>query len=918
MRNRRIVQFFVFLFLFLAIYHLSFTWVNFKIQKEADKFALDDNGVFSFEKKQKYLDSIADKKYKVFWLWNFSPEQIRNKSLNFGLDLQGGMSIVVDIDIDRLLINLARAKYRDLVSEVLESIPVDNRGNVSVFLNEIERKIKDKKNVDNVLVEVFESRKYGIEIGKSTNDDVKKFLDDKINNSVVKTEQVIRSRLDKYGGVQPKIQRLKGNRKIQIEVPGVSNKNDIKKLLQGVGEMKFYLEYESEKTRNLVDCINKVLGKEKVVWKDGKDLRLVGEMAYPEDKIGEVEDVLKRPEIFELLPDDIVICKESAEFTKRKKGDVVKLYLLKTDSNGDEILNGDVIVDAQPSLDGKGMPAVVVKMNALGKKLWGDITGNNIGKNIVVTLDGEVIMSANVMYKIPDGVTQISGNYTNDEARNLSMVLRTGVLPAPIRIVEEVEVGPSLSGAAQKQGVKAVLIGLVIIVLFMVVFYSSSGLVANIALILNLLFIVGVLAQLGAVLTLPSIAGLILTLGMAIDANVLINERIKEELSDGKKSVREAVKIGYERASSSIIDANITTLITGVVLYWICSGAVRGFAVTMIIGIVFSFFTSVFVTRYIFYIKRERKSLPNMRFSWPFSKNLLKNTNFNFVKYRFLFYTLSLLIFIVGLFGLYKKGGLRYGVDFTGGHSFVVKMNEEIEPSDIERKLSEVLSENVEVKEYGAKNVVKISTNMKSDNVVNNFDSAMKSMYGENGFKLVSSEVIEASMASDIKKDSVKAIIIVLGLIFLYIMFRFNKWQYGFAAVFALFHDVMLVFAIYGIGLMFGYSVEVNQIFVASILTVVGYSINGTVIIFDKIRELKKNKIVCSDIASCVNMAINGTLSRTFMTSISTIMVVIVLSFYGGESLSSFSNPLLYGIIVGTYSSIFISAPLVKDLCKSI
>ena len=579
-------------------------------------------------------------------------------------------------------------------------------------------------------------------------------------------------------------------------------------------------------------------------------------------------------------------------------------------------------------------------MNAIGKKLWGELTGNNIGKMIAATLDNNVIMAANVAVKITDGVTQISGNYSNEEAMNLAMTLKTGSLPVPIYIIDETIVGPTLSVDIQKQGIRSIIYGIIVILIFMIAFYSKSGFIANIAVIFNFLFILGVLAQMGAVLTLPGIAGLILTLGMAIDANVLINERIKEELrkrnEDGsKKSVREAVKTGYSKSSSSIIDSNITTLLTGFVLYIFGSGPIRGFAVTLIIGIIFSFFTSVFITRYIYYIKEQRKSLKTMKFSWNEIKENDENKfKYNFVKLRPISYLISLSIFLIGIIGLIKSGGFNLGVDFTGGNNFIIKTSKNLDINKLEKDLTDNLKKSVVVKSYGSNDILKISTNLSAENTqklneimsnslekvtdLKNINNNENDNVKNGTFEIVSNESVESTMASDIKKSATKSIIYVLLIIFFYILFRFSKWQFGLAATIALIHDVLMIFAIYGISKICGYSIEVNQLFVAAILTIVGYSINNTIIIYDRLREILNKKDRDEDLNNNINLSVNSTLTRTLMTSISTILVVFIIFLFGGVALKDFSYILMCGFIIGTYSSIFISAPILKDLMRKI
>ena len=957
MRNRKLIIFITLLFSFISLYYITFTVINFNIQNRANKIATDESGNFNLQKKQDYLDSIWDKEaYKLLGK-SYTYEDIKSRSLNFGLDLQGGMSIIIDIDVDNILIQLANKPYKNTVEDIVNNISPETKLNVNEYIKTFEKLLLESNKIENKdkpLVECFESRKYGINLESTTNDEVSNFLIDKVNNSIDRTYEVIKSRLDKYGVSQPNIQRLKGNRKIQIEISGAHNNKNIKKLLQGVGELKFYLLYDENKSKEIIESLNSVLENKDYKNNKGLKIKLNNDMNYDSDIVDDVIDVLNKDDIKELLPEDLIICKESNELKNRgddKNKNKTRIYFLKTDINGDEFLNGDVITDARQSLDDKAKPAVLIRMNAVGKKLWGELTGNNIGKMIAATLDNDVIMAANVGVKITDGVTLITGNYSNEEAMNLAMTLKTGSLPVPIHIIDETIVGPTLSVDIQKQGIKSIIYGIIIILIFMIAFYSKSGFIANIAVIFNFLFIIGVLAQMGAVLTLPGIAGLILTLGMAIDANVLINERIKEELrkrnEDGsKKSVREAVKVGYSKSSSSIIDSNITTLLTGFVLYIFGSGPIRGFAVTLIIGIIFSFFTSVLITRYIYYIKEQRKSLKTMRFSWgEINENNDNKFKYNFTKIRLFPYIISISIFLIGIIGLIKSGGFNLGIDFTGGNNFIVKTSKNIDINKLEKDLSDELKKSIAVKSYGSNDILKISTNLSAENTqklneimsdslekvtdlrdinnneINNDNEDIK----DGTFEIVSNESVESTMASDIKKSATKSIIYVLLIIFFYILFRFSRWQFGLAATIALIHDVLMIFAIYGISKICGYSIEVNQLFVAAILTILGYSINNTIIIYDRLREIlnkkdskKEKNAEDKDLTSCINLSINSTLTRTLMTSISTILVVLIIFLFGGVALKDFSYILMCGFIVGTYSSIFISATMLKDLMRKI
>lgn len=924
MRNKNLILFLTIIFTFISTYYLTFTIFNFKIQKEADKMATV-NGVIDFNKKQEYLDSIWNKPVKKILWKNFTYEQIKNRSLNFGLDLQGGTSIVIAIDSDETIRQSANENYRSKIDEVIKAIPQSEKINTKIYVKKIKEILKNE-NDNNIFVKCFESKRNGINMS-SQDEDVEAFLIDKIDNSIKKTYEVIVSRLDKYGVSQPNIQRLSDNRKIQIEISGAHNQKNIKKLLQGVGELKFYETYDTQDIEKIISTVNKVIETKSYKDKENNIIKLNSEMSYKKSTIDDVINVLNKKEIKELLPENLLICRWKKEFIKSKNGENKEyLFLLKADENGREYLNGEVITDARQSLDEKGEPSVVIRMNSIGKKIWSDLTERNINKKIATTLDNEVIMIANVMYKITDGITNVSGIFTNEEANNLATTLKTGSLPAPIQIIDEVIVGPTLSADVQKQGLKSVLCAFIIVFLFMIIFYGKSGLISNIALTLNFIFILGILAQINAVLTLPGIAGLVLTLGMAIDSNIIINERIKEELRSGN-GIRKAVKTGYKASLNSIIDSNITTLLTNVVLYIFGNGPIRGFSVTLIVGLICSFFTSVLFTRYIYHRKEQNRSLKNINFSWFKTKNQ-NNKIYNFVKFRHIWYLISLIILTIGGISLYKSGGFKYGIEFTGGNSFVVKMSENIDYSDLCEKLKPYLKNDVIIKPYSGNNVVNITTkfdesdptivNKKISDAINKatgfkniYDSTDKT--GDKIFEIIKNETVEPTMAIGIKKDLIKATIFVLLIVFIYVVVRFRKLEYGLSALITLVHDVLLVLAIYGISKKLGFPIDINQVFIASILTILGYSINNTVIIFDRLKEITKLSEI-KNITMNINTAITKTLNRTIMTSLSTIVVVFIIFIFGGIALHDFSFILLSGFIIGTYSSIFIAATLLKDL----
>ncbi len=901
----------------ICLYYLSFTWLDYEVQRKATIQATSKDGVIDINKKNEYLNSVWNKEaYKVLGK-SFSYEQIKSKALNFGLDIQGGMGVILEMDIKDFISQLAIPKNRAFVRDVLKNIGNDHVVDELIQYFDINK-------TDVALNECFMSNMtQGIIDENSKREDVKKYLNESINKAINRAYEVIVSRIDKYGTSQANIQRLGNSGRMQLEVPGVNNTERFKKLLQGVAQLQFWLVYDESDLKKVVEMVNSVIKKDNILGKDGHEFRVTTDMLYKVEEASIVERIFGREDIKELLPDDFMLFRE---FDNKKDKEYVRFYPVKAD-NEDALLTGDVIVDAQQSFDDRGRVAVTVYMNSYGTKVWRDITKKNIGRCIAITLDNMVYTAPVVNTEIPNGVSVISGNYSVEEAKDLVTVLKTGSLPAKMNIVEESMIMPTLSMLAKKQGILSLLIGTLLVFVFMIVFYNKSGLIANMALLFNILFIFGTLAQLNTALSLSGIAGIVLTIGMAIDANILIFERIKEELRKGL-SVRNALNIGYSKATSSIIDSNITTILTGIVLYIYGVGPIKGFATILIVGILSSFFTAVYITRLVYGLKENNRTLKDQKFSCGITKNILVNTKFDFLHLRFILYFISIMFIVVGLFGLYRCNGLQMGIDFTGGREIVFKTSERIDMDVFKKNISANIGDEVDVKNYGLDNVYKITTNymMNSDSdekgiisgITKNIASASGLSYvekltnGTKNFTIVSSNKVESSMAESIKKNAKKVVFFVLLMIFVYVILRFKKWQYGIASILTLSHDVVCIFAFYGLCALCGYKINVDQIFIAAVLTVIGYSINSTVIIFDRVREF--SKIGGDDATTRINGAINSTLGRTIMTSVTTWTVVVVLFLFGGESLNSFSTVLMFGILLGMYSSIFIAAPMLKDL----
>ena len=615
--------------------------------------------------------------------------------------------------------------------------------------------------------------------------------------------------------------------------------------------------------------------------------------------------------------------------------EVLPLYAIRMGRGGKALLTGEVVTDARQSFDERTAPAVSMSMNGAGARAWKRITGENIGKRIAIALDDYVQSAPTVNSEIPSGQSIITGNFTLEEAQDLANVLKAGALPARTRIVEEAVIGPTLGKEAQGQGVISIVAGLLIVVVFMVSYYSKGGLVANVALLFNIFFILGILAQLNAALTLPGIAGIVLTIGMSIDANVLIFERIREELRNGT-SLLSAISAGYSKAYSSIIDANVTTFITGIILFMLGQGPVKGFATTLMIGIACSFFSAVFITRVIVTWMTKKGDKSKISFDTPFSKNLLANLNLDFLSKRRIAYIVSSSIIVFGIVLVIAEGGLNFGVDFTGGRSYIVQFNNSVVASDLKVALADDFEDaGTEVKWYGSDNVVKITTSYLVNDESTEADEAVEKAliagvseatgqtYVEDAtkvdadhFSIAGSSKVGATIADDIKTASAEAMIFSIIAIFIYILIRFKKWQFSLGAILALVHDTLFVIAAFAIARLFGKAFEIDQVFIAAILTIIGYSINDTVVVFDRIREnlaIRPHEKAIDTF----NLSINNTMNRTLITSFTTLIVVLILLVFGGEVLRGFSFALFIGIIVGTYSSIFIATPSVLDLGKA-
>ncbi len=992
MKNKGFIVFLTILISILCIYYLSFTYISQNIQKDAVTATQSDDGTLNVSEKQRYLDSIWNEPvYNLFGI-DYTYKEIKETELNLGLDLQGGMHVTLEVSPIDILKGLSGNSTDPDFLAALDQARQNVKGTQLNYVEEFYSVFKEQA-PQKELAQIFATAANRGRISlQSTDAEILDIINTEVESAIDRSFNILRTRIDRFGTSQPNIQRLQGTGRIQIELPGVDNPARVRKLLQGVAKLEFWEVYEQQEVAPVLVAMNKVIADEiranpssidlsddeqqtkddltaLLASEDGSDslatspedslqkARLdslistrnsplfdllvnapgYGGLIYNVKDTAKINRMLERDDIQAVIP---ATMKFLWDVSPKDKGedltgpDLLELYPIRTNRSGKATLTGETISSATASLNERAEPEVTMQMNASGSRIWGKMTRENIGQRIAIVLDNYVFSAPFVRGEIQNGNSSISGGFQEiEEAKDLANILKAGSLPAPTTIVEDVVVGPTLGKVAQDQGLNSILVGLVIVIIFMVVYYAKGGLIANLALFFNVFFIMGILAQFGTSLTLPGIAGIVLTIGMAIDANVLIFERIKEELRNGS-GLKAAISSGYSKAYWSIFDANVTTLIVGFILFTLGQGPVKGFAITLMIGIVCSFFSAVFITRVIVEAFSKKGDNSKLSFANAFSRNALTNLNFDFLSKRKLAYTFSIIFIGIGIVAMIVKG-ITLGVDFKGGRSYVITFDEAKSPTEIKTSLGNYFENaGTEVKTFGADNILKITTSFKIDDESDEADAQVReelirglsestgltfiedgSQLSDGNFTISSSSKVGATIADDIKNSSYKSAVFALICIFVYIVFRFRKWQFGLGAIIALFHDTMFVLSAFAIANMLGISFEADQVFVAAILTIIGYSINDTVVVFDRIRENMGIKSG-SELIPVFNESLNNTISRTFITSVTTLIVVIVLFLFGGAVLQGFSFALLVGIIVGTYSSIFIATPIVIDLNK--
>lgn len=950
----------------ICLYFLSFTFVSRNIKSDAEAYATNKSGQVDRTKKQRYLDSL----WKEPVYLGSTLQEVSERELGLGLDLQGGMHVVLEVSPADILRGLSGNNRDPKFTQALKQTAEDQKTSKTSFVDLFVDNYKELA-PGNKLASVFATSANRGKINYQSSDtEVRKMLNDEVDGAIARAYQIIQARVDKFGVANPNIQRLPGSGRIQIELPGVDNPERVRRLLTGAAKLEFTEVYRLNELSPALEGMGAYLVAQEAARKAalgtatttasgtatkgtslesqlaqgakkdstaGKDTAAASaqgtaltQLFLPvgQDQLGvylkdtaRANAVLNAPEVRGLFPADAFFAWDRKTFKATDGKEILPLYFLKKPA-GRAPLEGDVITDAANDYDDRGRPEVTMNMNAEGGRKWKNLTAANVNRPVAILLDNLVYTAPNVQNEIPNGRSSISGNFTVEETKDMANVLKAGKLPAPTNIVEESVVGATLGSEAVQAGVLSSVIGILLVLAFVVFYYNRAGFIADLALVVNLFFLLGVMASLGAVLTMPGIAGIVLSIGMAVDANVLIFERIKEELALGK-GFKLAVTDGFKNALSSIIDSNVTTFLTGIILFIFGTGLILGFATTLIIGILTSLFAAIFITRLLLeYYIRNGKTLS---FTSSWSKNLFKDSNFDFVSRRKLYYTVSSIIIGLGIVSAIFKG-FGLGVDFKGGRSYVVRFEKAVSTDEVRTSLASVLGAAPEVKTYGGTgigaNQVKVTTPyLIDDNSPGADKRAETAVYkglsniGGNPATIQSSQKVGPTIAYDILTSALWSILLAVAAVFVYILIRFKRLAFGYGAVVALFHDVLVILAIFSIfnGLL-PFSLDIDQAFVGALLTIMGYSMNDTVVVFDRVREyLAENKGKKESIPTIINNALNATLSRTAVTGFSTILVLLVLFIFGGETIRGFSFAMLIGVIVGTYSSLFVATPIVVD-----
>ena len=1027
MRNRSAIWVFTILLFLACLYQLSFSWVTRSFESDVndqavEKFdSLTQNAIPYFtlngdtlivdgnsKKEKQQIVSYYEQKLlsdqsdaPVYPVIDLDYQRCKDQELGLGLDLQGGMSVTLEVSIEDLVKNFAKASakkpsFRKPYNAALEdyrmgestvNAPSDD------FIGLFAAHYKNMYGEEPMTFFTVGLKDYLDKNSSKNNTEIIAKLREISEDAIEKTHRIIESRINKFGVSQPNIKKLAVSGRLQIELPGAKDKSRIRKLLQSTASLEFWDGAHKDWTNKFVeltkafsnnanedtveqfielteDSLSKlsvvdlaIYNEEKATFDSLAELRAVEKSIEDSILLAEgkilngtlkfahspgspvigfsktadtlrVNNILKSEKANEIFGQyKRVKFLWSKEYYTKDKGynfEGHQLMAIEIPKNGEAKINGEDIVDAMQSFDQNSKPSVLLTFESKIADTWSKWTEQKVGKIIAIVLDDQIFSAPVINQKISGGNTEISGGFeTIEEAQDLANILKAGSLPVPAVIVDEAIVGPSLGEENIISGTWSLIGAGLLILLYMLFYYKRAGFVANVALVANVFFIFGTLASLGAALTLPGFAGLILTIGMSVDANVLIYERVKEELSNGK-GIKLAIQDGYKHAYTAIIDANVTSLLTAIVLAYFGSGPIQGFATTLIIGVFTSLFSAIFITRLIFSYLLDKKW--NLSFYRNATKNLFTTTSIKFLSKRKISYSLSAVIVIIGVYSLFTKG-LDGSVEFTGGRSYRVEFSEEMNKEEVKSAITEVC-ENIppEIKTVDNNFTLEITTKYlegsETKNKVSKIDSSMVTAFAnlgfvddptldsKNSFKILYSRGVEKQISNELIQGSFLAVLFSLFVIFIYIAFRFRRWQYGLGALVAMFHDVLVVLGLFSIFYnILPFSMEIDQAFIAAILTVIGYSINDTVVVFDRIREYAALHKKSSSI-QVVDRALNSTLSRTINTSLSTFLVLLTIFMFGGESIKGFSFALMIGVLVGTYSSLFIATPLVVDFSK--
>lgn len=977
MQNKGAIKFLAIMLAIACAFQLSFTFVAGGVTKKAEALPQSEQSA--------YLDSMKSQIVYNIGLVKYTYSECLEKEINLGLDLRGGMNVTLEIAIEDILKALSDNSQDPAFINAMAAARRAQANSTSDFLTLFVNEYQTA-NPTGRLSSIFGTYNLREQISpSSTNEQVVEVLRKESESAIANSFNVLSNRIDRFGVVQPNIQRLDNSGRILVELPGVKDPERVRKLLQGTANLEFWTTYMAKDVLPMLVAANQTISEltanpavdstaiaaadataedRALAQEANKDTSIVaalgGAMPASDSTLGatasglfavmqpmegenpvvamarsydtvKVNAYLNMPQVKALFPRDL-------KFMWAIKGTdpsntVYELYAIKGTSDGNAPLDGGAVDDATGEYGQQGSSAEVsMVMNAAGAKTWARLTADNVGGFIAIVLDNYVYSSPRVNGEITGGRSSITGNFTIVEAKDLANVLKSGKLPAPARIIQDTVVGPTLGQESINAGMGSFALAFVLVLVYMIFFYNKAGMVASVALITNLFFLFGVLVSFGAVLTLPGIAGIVLTMGMAVDANVIIYERVKEELRAGK-GISMSLVDGFKNAYSAIIDGNATTLITGIVLFIFGSGPVQGFATTLIIGILTSLFCAIFITRIIFEWMIEKKW--DITFSNKWTVNFLENTKINFIKARKYTYAISIILFVTVIVSLSVRG-LSYGVDFSGGRAYVVRFDKDVTADQVRAALENVIPGNLEVKQFGTKEQMqmRITTQYKyddsSDGVTGEINvmmyEALKPMYSGaisiddftttvyNPLGIISAEMVGPSIAEEIKVNSMIAVCFALLVIGIYIALRFKKWQYGMGGVISLLHDAVITIGMFS--LFYGilpFNLTVDQAFIAAILTIIGYSINDTVIIFDRIRE-NTHLFPRRTAMENMNNSINQTLARTVNTAGTTIVVLLAMFIFGGEVIRGFIFALLFGVVIGTFSSVFVATTVAYDL----